>query len=277
VSIFEALVLGILQGLTEFLPISSSAHLVLVPEFAGWSPPSLPFLVLLHSATLVALIIYFRRELLAAIVGLVKPGPERRLLWLLALGTAPAAIIGFVFESQFEASFAEPAEVAFQLMATGVLLIGAELLAKRTSKEEVTVSPGDPAISEAEDITGRLSWAGALGVGFSQAMAIIPGISRSGATIAGGLLAGLTRVSAARFSFILSVPILFGTSAFEVPQLYGTSPGATPLLVGFTASLVSGYLAIAGMITYLQKRGLFPFAAYCLAGGLAAALLLAGR
>lgn len=262
--------------MTEFLPISSSAHLVIVPELAGWSPPSLPFLVLLHSATLVALVIYFRRELLAAIVGLVKPGPERRLLLLLALGTAPAAIIGFVFESQFEAFFAEPAGVALQLMATGVLLIGAELLAKRTSKEAVG-PPGDPAISGAEDITGRLSWAGALGVGFSQALAIIPGISRSGATIAGGLLAGLTRVSAARFSFILSVPILFGTSAFEVPQLYGASPGATPLLVGFTASLVSGYLAIAGMITYLQKRGLFPFAAYCLAGGLAAALLLAGR
>lgn len=275
-STLQALVLGIIQGLTEFLPISSSAHLVLVPELAGWSTPSLPFLVLLHAATLVALILYFRRELLAATMGLVRPGPQRRLLWLLALGTAPAAIIGLVFETEFEAFFAEPFGVALQLMATGVLLIGAEAMVKRSSKK--VVEPADEsAVSEGEDITGRLSWIGALGVGFSQAVAIIPGISRSGATIAGGLLAGLNRVAAARFSFLLSIPILVGTSIFEVPRLYGASLGATPLLVGFIASLVSGYLAIAGMISYLQRRGLLPFAAYCLVVGLAAALILSGR
>ncbi len=275
-STLQALVLGIVQGLTEFLPISSSAHLVLVPELAGWSRPSLPFLVLLHSATLVALITYFRRELLAAMIGLVRPGPQRRLVGLLVLGTAPAAIIGLVFETRFEAFFAEPVGVALQLMATGVLLIGAEAMAKRSLKK--VVEPADEsAISEGEDISGRLSWVGALGVGFSQAAAIIPGISRSGATIAGGLLAGLNRVAAARFSFLLSIPILFGTSIFEVPRLDGASLGARPLLVGFVASMVSGYLAIAGMISYLQRRGLVPFAAYCLVVGLGATLVLAGR
>jgi undecaprenyl-diphosphatase len=277
VSTLQALVLGIVQGLTEFLPISSSAHLVLVPELAGWSRPSLPFLVLLHSATLVALVIYFRRELAAAVIGMVKAGPQRRLLGLLVLGTAPAAIIGVVFETEFEAFYAEPVGVALQLMVTGVLLIGAELLTKRSSKVTVEPASDDSTIPEAEDITGGLSWKGALGVGFSQAAAIVPGISRSGATIAGGLLAGLTRVAAARFSFLLSIPILFGTSLFELPRLDGAPLGAGPLLVGFIASMVSGYLAIAGMISYLQRRGLVPFAVYCLVVGLAAALVLSGR
>jgi undecaprenyl-diphosphatase len=275
VSILEALVLGVVQGLTEFLPISSSAHLVLVPEFAGWSQPTLPFLVLLHAATLVALVIYFRRELADALLGLVRAGPQRRFLLLLALGTAPAAIIGVVFEKQFEASFGHPVAVALQLMATGILLIGAELLARRPSSKPAHPTP-ETLAPEAEEITRDLSWAGALLVGFSQAAAIIPGISRSGATIAGGLIAGLTRVEAARFSFLLSIPILFGTSVYEVPRLSGVPMGAAPMIVGFVASMVSGYLAIAGMIGYLQRRGLFPFAYYCLVVGLIAALVLSG-
>lgn len=266
-SVFQAFVLGIVQGLTEFLPISSSGHLVLVPELLGWEQPSLAYLVLLHTATLVALLIYFRRELVALATGMFHPGPERKLVMLLALGTMPAAVIGFVFQEQFEDSFGEPFRVAIQLVLTGVLLIIAEALSRR-HRADADVG------SDTTAMAGKVTWRSALGIGFAQAVAIIPGISRSGATIAGGLLAGMSRPLAARFSFLLSVPILIGTSLLEVPKLSGDSPGAAALMVGFTAALISGYLAIAGMIAFLQRRGLLLFAAYCLIAGSILALIL---
>lgn len=269
-SILEALVLGIVQGLTEFLPISSSAHLVLVPELAGWEQPSLAYVVLLHAGTLLALVAYFRRELVATLRGMMRPGPARRFLLLLVAGTLPAAVIGVAFEEQFEASFGEPFQVAIQLVITGLILIGIEILARRRP----------PPVEDPQDLTGlqslvdELSPAEAAGVGLAQAFAIIPGISRSGATIAAGLLAGLSRAQAARFSFLLSIPILFGTTLFKVPDLSGEGAGLPALSVGFVASLATGYLAIAGTISFLQKRSLLAFAAYCVVAGALAALLL---
>ncbi|MDQ4148636.1 MAG: undecaprenyl-diphosphate phosphatase [Actinomycetota bacterium] len=283
-TLVEALVLGVVQGLTEFLPISSSAHLVLVPRLAGWAEPSLPYLVLLHAGTLVALFTYFWRDLLLTARGMLRPGSDRRFLMLLILGTLPAAVIGAAFETQFESAFGKPFQVALQLVATGVILVGAEALARRRDRAPLTGGNsrvgGGPQDHENEgndthEIAKRLSGIGAVFVGLTQAFAIVPGISRSGATIAGGLLSGLTRAQAARFSFLLAVPILFGTSAFEVPQLSGSDMGVGPLLVGFVASAVSSYAAIATMIGYLQRRGLFPFALYCLVVGSVMALLLA--
>jgi undecaprenyl-diphosphatase len=266
-TLIEALVLGIVQGLTEFVPISSSAHLVLVPELFGWEQPSLPYLVLLHAGTLLALVIYFRRELAALTAGVFRPGPERNLAILLALGTLPAAAIGVAFEKQFEEAFGHPRQVAIQLVVSGLILVAAQALSRRNDRP---VDPGsDPAGTE--QMSRSLSWRSALGVGFAQALAIIPGISRSGATIAAGLLSGLSRPLAARFSFLLSIPILFGTSVFELPKLSGTDAGPAALLVGFVASAISGYAAIAGMISFLQRRGLLPFAVYCVVVGAVAA------
>jgi undecaprenyl-diphosphatase len=269
-SVLEALVLGIVQGLTEFLPISSSAHLVLVPELLGWDQPSLPYVVLLHAGTLLALLIYFRNELIATLKGMVHPGPARRFIVLLIAGTLPAAIIGVAFEKQLEDSFGEPVQVAIQLIVTGLILVGIELLIRRNP----------PPAEDPEDLAGldglvdELSPAKAAAVGLAQAFAIVPGISRSGATIAAGLLAGLSRAQAARFSFLLSIPILFGTTLFKVPDLAGESVGTSALVVGFLASLVTGYLAIAGTISFLQRRGLLSFAAYCILAGAFAALVL---
>jgi undecaprenyl-diphosphatase len=269
-SLLEALVLGIVQGLTEFLPISSSAHLVLVPELLGWEQPSLPYVVLLHAGTLLALLVYFRNELIDTLRGMLHPGPARRFILLLIAGTLPAAIIGVAFEEQLEDSFGEPFQVALQLIATGIILVGIEVLIRR--RPAVADDPED--LTGLDGLVDQLSPAKAAAVGAAQAFAIIPGISRSGATIAAGLLAGLSRAQAARFSFLLSIPILFGTTLFKVPDLAGESVGTSALVVGFLASLVTGYLAIAGTISFLQRRGLLSFAAYCILAGAVAALLL---
>lgn len=267
VSAMQALILGMVQGLTEFLPISSSAHLVLVPAALGWEQPSLPYLVMLHAATLLALLIYFRRELLQLARGIFRPGPERKLAGLLVLATVPAAVIGVLFEKQLTDALGEPVQVAVQLVITGVLLIIAELLARRKGADR---EEGLGTAAMAQEVT----WRSALLIGFSQALAIIPGISRSGATISAGLFAGMSRPLAARFSFLLAVPILLGTSIFEVPKLSANGPGTAALVVGFLAASVTGYLSIAGMIAFLQRRGLMPFAAYCIIAGLAGAIFL---
>lgn len=265
-SIFQALVLGVVQGLTEFLPVSSSAHLVLVPAALGWDQPSLPYLVLLHAATLVALLTYFRRELIELALGSRRPGPQRKVLVLLAVATVPAGLAGVFFEKQFEGSFSKPFQVALQLIFTGMLLVGAQALSRRHQV------PGDNP-DGIEAMAEKVSWRAAVGIGFAQALAIVPGISRSGATISAGILAGLSRPLAARFSFLISIPILVATSLLEVPKLAGESPGAAALVVGFVASGVTGYLSIAGMIALLQRRGLMGFAVYCVVAGTVAALV----
>lgn len=266
-NIWQAIVLGVVQGLTEFLPVSSSGHLVLVPEFAGWEQPGLPFFVLLHAATLLALLVYFRRELLETAAGLIRPGPQRRFILLLAVATLPAAVIGFVFEEWFERAFGNPFQVALQLVGTGLILLAAEALTRRRQASTGSMT-GVGSLAE------QISWRSAIGIGFAQALAIVPGISRSGATISAALLGGLSRAQAARFSFLMSIPILVGTSAFQVPQLSGDAVGAGPLVAGFVAAGVSGYLAIAGMISFLQRRGLVGFAGYCILAGSVSALIL---
>lgn len=200
---------------------------------------------------------------------MVQPGPQRRFVWLLVVATLPAAVIGVVFEEWFEQAFGNPYRVAIQLIGTGLILIGAEaMVRKRTSSSPREV------LSGVEGLTHQVSWRAALGVGFAQAAAILPGISRSGSTISAGMLVGLSRAQAARFSFLMSIPILVGTSAFQVPQLAGEQVGAGPLAAGFLAAGVSSYLSIAGMIAFLQRRGLVGFAAYCIVAGGISALVL---
>lgn len=252
-SIIEAIVLGIVQGLTEFIPVSSSAHLVLVPWWLGWDPPPLSFDTFLHLGTLLAVVTYFWRDwwdLAQAVIDRLRgrgDDAKWRLAVAIVVGTIPAAIIGYLFESYFEAMFGEPALVAAMLLVTGVILIFAEAW-KRGGLPLASIRLSDAAL-----------------IGLAQAVAIVPGISRSGATIATGLLRGLDRPAAARYSFLLSAPIIFGAGIFQLKSLAEggiDSIGVTPLIVGFIAAALSGFLAIRFLMRYLQTRSLYLFAGY---------------
>ncbi|MBP8973970.1 MAG: undecaprenyl-diphosphatase UppP [Anaerolineae bacterium] len=266
--LFKALVLGILQGATEFLPISSSGHLVLVPWWLNWSEPPLIFDVVVHLGTLMAVLVYFWRDWLAllragahALRSRTVQDPDTRLLLLIVLGTVPAAVVGALLEDAFETTFSKPSLVAAFLLVTALLLFLSERV--QTGRRGL------------EDLTTR----DALVVGTAQALAILPGLSRSGSTIAAGIMRGLPRAVSARFSFLLATPIILGTGA---KQGFDVITGAEevsraligPLAVGFAAAAVVGFVCIWGLLRLLQRRRLYGFAAYCAVFG-ALSLLVA--
>jgi undecaprenyl-diphosphatase len=258
----HALLLGLLQGATEFVPVSSSGHLVLVPWLLGWAEPGLAFDTVAHWGTLLAVLLYFRRDLASLALAWLRgwrtrswPEPQGRLAWLLVLGTLPAMAAGLLLEQQFEDLFSAPTTVAGLLIVTGLLLIVGERLARRQHEAE------------------QLSWWDALLIGIGQAAAIAPGISRSGATMSTGLLRGLGREAAARFSFLLSTPVILGAGLLQLAKLTtsGQIEGEWPTMaVGFLAAAASGYLCIRLLLRYLRRRSLYPFAFYCCAAGIAA-------
>jgi undecaprenyl-diphosphatase len=258
----RALVLGILQGLGEFLPISSSGHLIAVPWLLGWPDSGLAFDVALHLGTLVAVAAAFWKDwvrlLTAGVKGLVagRPfaDPDSRLLMYLALATIPGAIAGKLLEEWAESTFRSPLLVATMMAVMGLLLWFADRRANRV--------PGDE----------HFSLRDALVIGASQALAIVPGTSRSGVTISAGLLLGHRREAAARFSFLLALPITAGAALLKVPVLFrpGADPG--PVLVGMAAAAVSGFLAIQLLLALVRTRTYLPFVWYRFAF---AALLLA--
>jgi undecaprenyl-diphosphatase len=258
----QAIVLGIVQGLTEFLPISSSGHLIVVPALLGWDDPfieSLAFSVMLHVATLLALLLYFARDWLRLIpAGLaavrdrsLRDDPDRRLAWLLAATTVPAVIVGVALNDVIETAFREPRLVAVTLVAGGIVL----WLADRVG-------------SKAQTIDG-MTFPAALGIGAAQALALIPGVSRSGISISAGLLAGLTREDAARFAFLMATPITAGAGLWEARKIVAGEAGVelplVPLLAGMLASLLAGLLAIAIVLRYLRSHGVGVFVAYRIA------------
>ena len=264
---FEALVLGIVQGVTEFLPISSSGHLVLVPAALGWASPTLVFDTTVHLATLVAVVAVFWRDLLRLIIswcqGLWKGQPfkatESRLAWWVILGTVPGILAGLFLEKTFESFFASPHAVGAFLLLTALLLVLAEIFGRRR-----------------RDLTG-ITWLDSLLIGIGQAAAIAPGVSRSGTTIAVGMFRGLTREASARFSFILSVPIIAGAGLTQLVKLvrYGNLSAEAPLLlIGFVSAAICGYAAIRLLLAYLRKRPLYPFTVYCVVVGILALTLL---
>lgn len=261
-SLLQAIVLGAVQGLTEFVPISSSGHLVIVPELFGWAPPGLAFDVLLHTASLLALLVYFSGDLIDVTRGiLARDRDATRLAVLLLIGTIPAALLGLTFSDYFEGTFDDAPASAIQLVATGLLLIAGErAFAYHEQKRARTGTP----LRRLED----LRTPDALLVGIAQAAAILPGISRSGATIGAGLSVAVAREAAARFAFLLAIPALLGATLVEVPDLRGTELGVGAALGGFLASLVVSYAAIAALIRYLRSNSLYPFAAYCLVAGM---------
>jgi len=253
--VLTAALWGLIQGLTEFLPVSSSGHLVLVPALFGFDEPGLAASVMLHLGTLVAVVAYYRSDLLRLLH--LRADPEaRRVLMLLVVGTIPAAVIGFALRGPIETVFSEPWVVAVALMVTGVILLFSMLVAKGLRR-----------LAE-----GR--WTDAVVVGFAQAFALLPGISRSGMTITAGMAQGFQRREAARFAFLLSIPAIAGAALIDGVDLVREGGFTADLLVGMAVAAVVGYLAIAGLLRVLTRVGLLPFAAYCLVFGAAAYLLV---
>ena len=260
--LFQSIILGIVQGLTEFLPVSSSGHLIVVPYLMGWHDPfidSLAFAVMLHVATLLALLIYFRADWLRLIpAGLaairdrsIGDDPDRRLAWLLAVATIPAVIVGIVLNDAIETVFRDARLVVVTLVAGAAILYLADHLGSRTKRME--------------DISFPL----AFGIGAAQALALVPGVSRSGISISAALFGGLDRESAARFAFLMATPITAGAGLWELRKLVAGEAGVdvpiVPLLAGMLAALLSGLLAIAVLLRYLRTHGLGIFVAYRLA------------
>ncbi len=255
----QALVLGIVQGLTEFLPISSSGHLILVPFLLGWKDPfidSLAFSVVLHMGTLVALLAYFWRDWARLIpAGLAalrdrsfRGDPDRRLAWLLAATLPPAVVLGVLLSSFFEENVRKPLLVAVLLVVGAAILWLADRLGRKTDGIE------------------RLSFAGAVGIGFAQALALVPGISRSGISISAGLALGLTREAATRFSFLMATPIVAGAGLFELRKLMAGEVTADvntgAIAIGFAAALVSGLVAIHVLLGFVRSHSMTIFVAY---------------
>ena len=256
--IIQALVMGVVQGLTEFLPISSSGHLILVPYLFGWDDPfltSLAFSVVLHGGTLAALLVYFRddwRRLIPAGFATIRDrsfngDPDRRLAWLIAAATVPAAVIAVFLNDVIEENVRQAGVVAVMLVIGGVILWAADHYGPRTRK--------------LDGVTFR----GAIGIGFAQALALIPGVSRSGISMSAALFAGLDRTDAARFSFLMATPITAMAVAYEGLKLVrGEVGGAEPLtlVVGVVAAFVAGILAIAVLLRYVRTNSFTIFVVY---------------
>lgn len=263
-SIPQAVLLGIIQGLTEFLPISSSGHLTLAPFFFGWVLPEdqmFVFGVLVQMGTLLAVIIYFWNDLWrighATVASLWRPGAygglDARLGVYLIVATIPAGLVGLLFKEQVEIAFSNPILTAVFLFLTAILLAIGEHAGERTE--------------ELED----MHWKDALWMGAFQALAIFPGISRSGATITGGMIRQLDRRAAAHFSFLMSVPIMLAAGAlavFDLAELSSLKEFVLPLLVGFLASLVVGYLSIRWLLNYLANHPIYHFSVYLVVVGI---------
>jgi undecaprenyl-diphosphatase len=278
--VLQAALIGILQGLTEFIPVSSSAHLELAPWIAGWPSGgllgSLSFDVFLHLGTLLALLGYFAGDwlrLLGAAVASVRErrigdNPDRRLAWLLILATIPAAVIGFVGEGYIDRVLHSDTDEV-RLAIAGFVVAGA-----------VVLWLADRFGTRRREIDG-LDLPRAVTIGLSQALALLPGISRSGATISAGLALGLTRESAARFSFLLATPITLGAGLYGSRKLLDVSHSGMEwlaIVAGFAGAAISGMLAIAFLLSWLRHRSVAVFSIYRLAfAGLIVALVLAGR
>jgi undecaprenyl-diphosphatase len=265
-SFFQAFILGVVQGLTEFLPISSSAHLVLVPWALGWPPHGVAFDAALHLGTLAALLIYFWRDWVdvtrAFILGItssrVRETFEYGLAWMLILGTAPAAMVGFLAQDYIESTVRDPQTIAGVMVVFAIVL----LIAERVGIQRRVME--------------RFTMVDALLIGLAQAIALVPGVSRSGVTITAGLLLGFTRPAAARFSFLLSTPITLAAGTLELVHLLRSGldgDALTVLGVGVLTSGVVGLCAISFLIRFLQRNSTDVFVWYRVAAGLCVFLI----
>jgi undecaprenyl-diphosphatase len=313
--IWEAVLLGVIQGVTEFLPISSTAHLVVARTLLGHDHPEDAFTVVIQLGTLAAVFVYFRADVARMLGGLVADinagrlasTPDSRLGWLIVLGTVPAVVCGFLFKKQLKAHFFTPTSIAVVAIVYALLMGAAEWWAHRRTRlgraprDATAVTTDLTRTTEAEQddevVDGRatreekdLTWVDALWIGAWQACALMPGGSRSGTTITGGLFAGLSRPAAARFSFLMSLPIMLGAGFKELydeykqyrhpkegepPSLFASGDEVAALVVGTLVSFVVGYFAIAFLLNFLRRYSMDVFVAYRLLLGTAIFVLIA--
>ncbi|MBQ6138396.1 MAG: undecaprenyl-diphosphate phosphatase [Methanobrevibacter sp.] len=258
--IFQAIIIGLVQGLTEFLPVSSSAHLIFAQQALGVSEVGLAFDVLMHVGTLVAVIVYFFNDIVNMIkgfllslvdlkngnfIGEIKKDPYKKLAWLTILATIPVGVVGVLFNDVIESMFKGLTIPAFLLLITGCLLYASQ----RMNSGRIDVR--------------NISLKEAIIMGCGQALAILPGLSRSGTTIAAGLFAGLDKEFAAKFSFILSIPAILGAAVFQLKDLSGGSIEIGACIAGFVVAIISGYLAISVLLKIVREKSLDIFAYYC--------------
>ena len=258
--IIQAIIIGLVQGLTEFLPVSSSAHLIFAQQFLGVTEPSLAFDVLLHLGTLVAVVGYFFKDIVRMIIAFfksltdivkgrfkseIKRDPYKKLAWFTILATIPVGIAGIVFDDLVESLFTGITLPAFFLLITGCLLFASQ----RMNTGKINID--------------EINWKEALILGCGQACALLPGLSRSGTTIATGLFLGLDKEFAAKFSFILSIPAILGAAVYQLKDVSGGSVELTAWIAGFLVAVISGYFAIKFLLKLIQERSLDVFAYYC--------------
>lgn len=254
---WQAALLGLVQGLTEFLPISSSGHLVLFNHFLGVMDESIVFEIAVHLGTLIAVLVYFRKDLAMVIVDFFRGGPGRRVGWMLILAMVPTAIIGFGFKDFFESMFSAPRYASAGLLFTSLILFLSERVRSGSRK-----------------LTG-IRWIDALIIGTLQGLAIMPGVSRSGSTIAAGLFVGLERDAAARFSFLLAIPAILGAALLHAKD-FATLPSemVVPSTIGFIVAMVSGYAAIWLLMSIIRRSKLYVFVVYTLVVGVLGLIFL---
>jgi undecaprenyl-diphosphatase len=268
VSAFEAIVLGIVQGLTEFLPISSTAHLRIVPAFAGWEDPGAAFTAVVQLGTMAAVLVYFREDLARILrtwlASLRRPELrgelDARMGWYIGLGTIPIALLGLIFSNQIESGGRDLYVIGTALIVFGAIMLYADRVGRK-QRELSTLDARDGA------------W-----IGLAQALALVPGVSRSGATITAGLFRGLDRAAAARYSFLLSIPAVVLSGVFELRKIGGSGqPGAGAAVIATLLAFVVGYASIAFLLRYLARHSLAVFTAYRVGlGALVLALTAAG-
>jgi undecaprenyl-diphosphatase len=282
ISYLQAAILGLVQGAAELFPVSSLGHSVVLPRLLGWDihqndDAFLTFLVATHLATALVLLAFFWRDWKRIASGLVRSLRDReiaagdsdaRLGWLLVVATVPA---GLLLEHPLRRVFASPQSAAAFLFLNGVMLFGAEALRRRAPGRDPLLPDGDARIA------ARTTWGEALGVGAAQAIALLPGFSRSGATMGGGLLAGLSNEDAARFAFLLATPIIGAAAALKLPDLLGSQGDGLrgPALVGAACAAATAYLAIRFLMRFFETNRLTPFAVYCVIAGALLSLVFA--
>jgi undecaprenyl-diphosphatase len=282
ISYFQGAMLGLLQGVSELFPVSSLGHSVILPRLVGWhihqnDPFFITFLVATHLATAIVLLLFFRSDWWRILKGIGRSLRDRgiapddtdaKLGWLLVVGTIPAGILGILLQDKLRSVFASAQSAAIFLFLNGLLLYGAERLRRRAPQVE-----GD----DDARIAKQVSWRSATLVGAAQALALIPGFSRSGATMGGSLLVGLSNRDAARFAFLLATPIIGAAAVLKLPDLAGKSGNGVrgPAAVGAVCAALTAYLAVRYLMRYFETKTLTPFAIYCAAAGAATALYFA--
>lgn len=284
ITYFQAIVLGLLQGFSELFPISSLGHSVIAPRLLGWDIQQndqffITFLVATHLATALVLLGFFWTDWKRIARGLGRSlrdreitDPDAKLGWLLVVGTIPAGILGLLLEHPLRSLFASATSAAIFLTINGLLLFGAERLRRRAPDAPTSEPDGDHRIAE------RLTWRQAIGVGSAQALALVPGISRSGVTMGGGLLAGLSNRDAARYGFLLATPIIGAAAALKLPELLGPVGDGVrgPAAVAAACAALTAYLSVRFLMRFFETNRLTPFAAYCVgAGAILTAVFLA--